>query len=146
MVDLVAGELDRVHERIAGRFGRAEPRARVRRYVPGLAGAWSGRTGGPWRRYVIAAQVREAIGAGAAADVLVLAAARPGEIVLMHVGSNPPTTPPRSTPTRCPHDRPGWTASHVGANSGSAGQRFGDERLPGLRPDDPVHGKAVDAE
>ncbi len=36
MVDLVAAELDRVHERIAGRFGRAEPRARVREYVSGL--------------------------------------------------------------------------------------------------------------
>jgi len=31
VVELVAAELDRVHERIAGpRFGRAEPRARVR--------------------------------------------------------------------------------------------------------------------
>jgi hypothetical protein len=37
MVDLVAAGLDRVHERIAGRFGRAEPRARVREYVSGLA-------------------------------------------------------------------------------------------------------------
>ena len=36
MVDLVAGELDRVHELIAGRFGRTEPRARVREYVSGL--------------------------------------------------------------------------------------------------------------
>jgi hypothetical protein len=36
VVDLVTDELDRVHERIAGRFARAEPRARVRRYVPGL--------------------------------------------------------------------------------------------------------------
>ena len=36
VVELVAGELDRVHERIAGRFGRAEPRARVREYVSGL--------------------------------------------------------------------------------------------------------------
>ena len=36
MVELVASELDRVHERIAGRFGRAEPRARVREYVSGL--------------------------------------------------------------------------------------------------------------
>src|SRR5215813_8201389 len=36
MMDLVVGELDRVHERIAGRFGRAEPRARVREYVSGL--------------------------------------------------------------------------------------------------------------
>jgi SRSO17 transposase len=36
VMDLVAAELDRVHERIAGRFGRAEPRARVREYVSGL--------------------------------------------------------------------------------------------------------------
>src|SRR5690348_3988156 len=36
VVDLVVAELDRVHERIAGRFGRAEPRARVRSYVAGL--------------------------------------------------------------------------------------------------------------
>jgi SRSO17 transposase len=36
VVDLVADELDRVHERVAGRFAQAEPRARVRRYVSGL--------------------------------------------------------------------------------------------------------------
>ncbi len=36
VVDIVDGELGRVHERIAGRFGRAEPRARVREYVSGL--------------------------------------------------------------------------------------------------------------
>jgi len=36
MVDVVSAGLDRVHERIAGRFGRAEPRARVREYVSGL--------------------------------------------------------------------------------------------------------------
>jgi SRSO17 transposase len=36
VVDLVVAELDRVHERIAGRFKRAEPRARVREYVSGL--------------------------------------------------------------------------------------------------------------
>jgi hypothetical protein len=36
MLDLVADELDRVHERIAGRFARAELRARGRRYVSGL--------------------------------------------------------------------------------------------------------------
>src|SRR5450755_2957412 len=36
VVDLVAAELDRVHERIAGRFVRAEPRSRVREYVSGL--------------------------------------------------------------------------------------------------------------
>jgi SRSO17 transposase len=36
VTDVVAAELDRVHERIAGRFWRAEPRARVREYVSGL--------------------------------------------------------------------------------------------------------------
>jgi len=36
VVELVVEELDRVHERIAGRFGRAEPRARVREYLCGL--------------------------------------------------------------------------------------------------------------
>jgi SRSO17 transposase len=36
VVDLAADELDRVHDRIAGRFARSEPRARVRRYVTGL--------------------------------------------------------------------------------------------------------------
>jgi len=35
-MDLVAAGLDDLHERIAGRFGRAEPRARVREYVSGL--------------------------------------------------------------------------------------------------------------
>ena len=35
-MDLVVAELDRLHGRIAGRFGRAEPRARVRGYVSGL--------------------------------------------------------------------------------------------------------------
>ncbi len=36
VVDVAAAELDRLHERIAGRFWRAEPRARVREYVSGL--------------------------------------------------------------------------------------------------------------
>lgn len=36
VVDLVVAELDRVHERIAGRFTRSEPRTRVRAYVSGL--------------------------------------------------------------------------------------------------------------
>src|SRR5215831_9431896 len=36
MADLVAGELDRVHGRIAGRFARSEPRARAREYLSGL--------------------------------------------------------------------------------------------------------------
>jgi SRSO17 transposase len=36
MMDHVAAGLDELHERIAGRFARAEPRARVREYVSGL--------------------------------------------------------------------------------------------------------------
>jgi hypothetical protein len=45
-MDLVAAELDRVHERIAGRFSRAEPRSQVREYVLGpVAGLWNGRPG-----------------------------------------------------------------------------------------------------
>jgi SRSO17 transposase len=36
VLEMAAGELDRLHELIAGRFGRAEPRARVRAYVSGL--------------------------------------------------------------------------------------------------------------
>jgi len=36
VVGVAAAELDRLHERIAGRFGRSEPRARVREYVSGL--------------------------------------------------------------------------------------------------------------
>ena len=36
VVDLVTAELDQVHERIAGRFTRAEPRPRVREYLCGL--------------------------------------------------------------------------------------------------------------
>jgi SRSO17 transposase len=36
VVDVVVAELGRVHERIAGRFWRSEPRARVREYVSGL--------------------------------------------------------------------------------------------------------------
>jgi len=35
-MELVVAELDALHERIAVRFGRAEPRARVREYVAGL--------------------------------------------------------------------------------------------------------------
>jgi SRSO17 transposase len=36
MMDLVAAGLDQLHERIAGRFARSEPRSRVREYVSGL--------------------------------------------------------------------------------------------------------------
>ena len=36
MMDVVAAGLDQLHERIAGRFARSEPRSRVREYVSGL--------------------------------------------------------------------------------------------------------------
>ena len=36
VADVAAAELDRLHARIAGRFWRSEPRARVREYVAGL--------------------------------------------------------------------------------------------------------------
>jgi SRSO17 transposase len=36
VLEMAAGELGRLHELIAGRFARAEPRARVRAYVSGL--------------------------------------------------------------------------------------------------------------
>jgi SRSO17 transposase len=36
VVDVVMEQLDRVHERIAGRFTRSEPRGRAREYVSGL--------------------------------------------------------------------------------------------------------------
>ena len=36
VAEIAAAELDAVHERIAGRFARAEPRARVREYLSGL--------------------------------------------------------------------------------------------------------------
>ena len=36
VTDLVVAELDRLHGRVAGRFGRSEPRQRVREYVSGL--------------------------------------------------------------------------------------------------------------
>jgi SRSO17 transposase len=36
VVEIAAAELDRVHGRIAGRFARAEPRARAREYLAGL--------------------------------------------------------------------------------------------------------------
>ena len=36
VVEIAAVELDAVHERIAGRFARAEPRARAREYLAGL--------------------------------------------------------------------------------------------------------------
>jgi hypothetical protein len=36
VLEMAAGELDRLYERITGRFAREEPRARVLRYVSGL--------------------------------------------------------------------------------------------------------------
>lgn len=44
-VDAWAVELDRLHARIAGRFRRAEPRARVRQYLCGLAGGLERKNG-----------------------------------------------------------------------------------------------------
>jgi SRSO17 transposase len=55
MMELVAAELDTVHERIAGRFGRAEPRARVREYVSGLVAGLERKNGwtlAEWAREV----------------------------------------------------------------------------------------------
>jgi hypothetical protein len=48
VTDLVATELDRVHERLPGRFARAEPRARGREYVSGWSRVWNGRAGERW--------------------------------------------------------------------------------------------------
>jgi len=48
-----AAAWERLHERIAHRFGRAEPRARVRRYLAGLLGRVERKNG--W-------QLAEAIG------------------------------------------------------------------------------------
>ena len=45
LADLVAGELDRVHARIAGRFARSEPRARAREYLSGLVGGLERKNG-----------------------------------------------------------------------------------------------------
>jgi hypothetical protein len=35
VAEIAAAEVDAVHERIAGRFARSEPRARVREYLAG---------------------------------------------------------------------------------------------------------------
>jgi hypothetical protein len=56
VVDLAADELDRVHERIAGRFGRAEPRARMRGYVSGLLAGLERKNG-----WTLAEQAGEAV-------------------------------------------------------------------------------------
>src|ERR1700729_746276 len=37
VADISVAQLDAVHARIAGRFARSEPRARVREYLAGLA-------------------------------------------------------------------------------------------------------------
>jgi len=55
VVDLVAAELGRVHARIAGRFARAEPRARMREYVSGLVAGLERKNGwtlAEWAREV----------------------------------------------------------------------------------------------
>jgi hypothetical protein len=48
VVGIAAAELNRVHERIAGRFARAEPRARAREYLAGLVAGLERKKGGPW--------------------------------------------------------------------------------------------------
>src|SRR5215471_2326925 len=55
VVDLVMAELDRVHERIAGRFWRSEPRARVREYVSGLVAGLERKNG--WTLAELAGEV-----------------------------------------------------------------------------------------
>jgi SRSO17 transposase len=45
VVDVVAGELELLCGRIAGRFGRVEPRARAREYVTGLVGGLERKNG-----------------------------------------------------------------------------------------------------
>jgi SRSO17 transposase len=55
MVDLVAAGLDQLHERISGRFARAQPRARVREYVSGLVAGLERKNGwtlAEWAREV----------------------------------------------------------------------------------------------
>jgi hypothetical protein len=41
VLDLVADELDRLHDRIAGRFARAEPRAGSAGTCPGWSRPWA---------------------------------------------------------------------------------------------------------
>ena len=45
VVDLAVGQPGRLHERVSCRFSRAEPRARVRRYVSGLVAALERKNG-----------------------------------------------------------------------------------------------------
>jgi SRSO17 transposase len=55
VAELAAAELDRVHGRIAGRFARAEPRTRVRKYVSGLVAGLERKHG--WTRAERAGEV-----------------------------------------------------------------------------------------
>src|SRR6478672_10972168 len=55
MMDVVAAGLDELHGRIAGRFARSEPRARVREYVSGLVAGLERKNGwtlAEWAREV----------------------------------------------------------------------------------------------
>ena len=56
VVDLVVDELDALHERVSGRFARAEPRARVREYVSGLVAGLERKNG--WTLAEHAGEVR----------------------------------------------------------------------------------------
>ena len=48
VLEQCAQALDRLHERIAHRFGRVEVRARVRRYIAGLLERVDARMAGSW--------------------------------------------------------------------------------------------------
>jgi hypothetical protein len=55
VADIVTAELERVHEWIAGRFWRSEPRARVREYVSGLVAGLERKNG--WTLAELAGEV-----------------------------------------------------------------------------------------
>ena len=55
VVDVVVAELNRVHERIAGRFWRSEPRARVQEDVSGLVAGLERKNG--WTLAELAGEV-----------------------------------------------------------------------------------------
>jgi hypothetical protein len=48
VVGIAAAEPNRVHERIAGRFARAEPQARAREYLAGLVAGLERKNGWTW--------------------------------------------------------------------------------------------------
>ena len=59
VVDVVAAELERMHERVGGRFTRSEPRVRVREYVSGLVAGLDRKNG-----WMLAESAGEAVPGG----------------------------------------------------------------------------------